>query len=285
VARTQLAGRIDLDEQAITEDLGKAAGFGYSEAYSDYVCGGPWKSCMLWAAGGDVGDGLITNYDHTRKTTITEYGQQLPYLRSVVEKNFNLERLNFARLAVIADSVTIPHRDLLELGDIPEAERTTHRMHLSLVTNDDCFFTQDNVVYRMRPGEVWFFDAAKVHGAGSLTPERRIHLILDFAAVRDAQDLVRFPLEPAAGIPAENVYDRPPLAEAERRELIRLAEIIDQDNYRDVFSIVIRKSYRTDGGEDFVWKTLDEIGKLSKNESVRAKIAELHRFFLMERSA
>jgi hypothetical protein len=285
MADTQLVGQLDLDGDRVRADLDRAAAFRFSEAYSDYLAGGPWKSLMLWASGGDGGDGLITNYDHSKKSALTPFGEQLPYLREVVERNFHLENLNFARLAEMCDSVTFPHRDLLELDDIPAESRNAHRMHVPLVTNDGALFSEDNVVYRMSAGDVWFFDASREHGAAVLCPQTRTHLILDFTDAGAARDVVRFDLAPTGGIPADRVCRREPLSDRERDALLALADVIDLTNWRDIFGIVTKKHYRRDGGERFVWGTLLEIGRRSGDPAVLAKVQEQQRFFLMERSA
>lgn len=54
---TQLAGRVEIDSAAVTEDLARAANLRFSEAYSDYLCGGLWKSLMLFATGGRAATG------------------------------------------------------------------------------------------------------------------------------------------------------------------------------------------------------------------------------------
>ncbi|MGW7518512.1 aspartyl/asparaginyl beta-hydroxylase domain-containing protein [Streptomyces sp. NPDC054796] len=285
MARTQRVGHVEIDESAVRTDLEAASQLVFSEAYSDYLCGGPWKSLMVWSSDGNSGDGLITNYEHGKRSSVTKYGEQLPYVRNLIESNFNTEHLNFARLAVMSDSVTMPHRDLLELSDIPEEVRNTNRVHVPLVTTEEAFFTQANDVYRMHVGEVWFFDASRVHSAGALSPEPRTHLILDFCWVEDESELVRFDFRPTGGIPRERIRERAPLTGKEREEILALAPVIDADNIRDVFGIVIKKHYRKDGGDNFIWDTLDELGRRSQDENVRAKIQELHRFFLMERSA
>ncbi|KQZ02923.1 MULTISPECIES: aspartyl/asparaginyl beta-hydroxylase domain-containing protein [Streptomyces] len=281
---TQLAGRVEIDSAAVTEDLARAANLRFSEAYSDYLCGGLWKSLMLFATGGEGGDGLITNYDHSRKSGVTAFGEQLPYLRQLVERNFHLENLNFARIAEMTNSVTVPHRDLLELEDIPQEARNAHRMHIPLDTNEGALFTEDNVVYRMALGDVWFFDASKVHGAAALTTRSRTHLILDFTDAADAADVVKFPLEPTGRIPEDRVSKRASLTDGELQALYRLSDVVDLENYRDVFGLVIKKHYRRDGGDDFVWRTLTEIGRRCPDPAVRSKIQEEQRFFLMERA-
>ncbi|MER5554694.1 aspartyl/asparaginyl beta-hydroxylase domain-containing protein [Streptomyces sp. NPDC002793] len=281
---TQLAGRVEIDPAAVAEDLARAATFRFSEAYSDYLCGGLWKSLMLFATGGEGGDGLITNYDHSRKSAVTSFGEQLPYLRQLVERNFHLENLNFARIAEMTNSVTIPHRDLLELEDIPQEARNAHRMHIPLDTNEGALFTEDNVVYRMAVGDVWFFDASKVHGAAALTPRSRTHLILDFTDAAEAADVVKFPLRPTGRIPEDRISKRPSLTDGEIEALFRLSDVVDLENYRDVLGLVIKKHYRRDGGDDFVWRTLTEIGRRCPDPAVRSKIQEEQRFFLMERA-
>lgn len=282
---TQRVGRVELDEAALLRDVERSADFVFSDAYSDYLCGGPWRSCMLWSTGGTRGDGVITNYDHGRPPARTEYAARVPYVTSLIERWFDLEHLNFARLAVISNSVIIPHRDLLELSELPADARNVHRVHVPLVTNERCFFSEGNVVYRMRAGEVWFFDSSRIHSAASFSEEPRIHLMLDFSNVDDVAKLVALAPAGEAGIPEDSVCAREPLTGRERDSLLSLAAVIDEDNYRDVFSIVIRKHYRKDGGEDFVWSTLHEIARRSGNEAVARKIDDMHRYFLIERSA
>src|SRR5262249_51086577 len=204
------------------------------------------------------------------RSAITRYGEQLPYLRQFVESAFNLEHLNFARLAVISDSVTILHRDLLELTDIPAEARNSHRVHVPLVTNDDRFFTADNVVYQMKVGEVWYFDASKVHGAASLSRVPRTHLILDFADA-GADCLARFDAQPTGGVPQDRIRSREPLTDDERQSLLALASVVNMDNFRDVFGIVIKKHYRRDGGDNLVWITLKEIGRRSTERAASQK--------------
>src|SRR5205814_4344858 len=112
--RTHYVGSVSLDPVRLAKDLDRCRSFQWSEAYSDYVFGGSWKSCMLWARGGEAGDGVVTNYDHRQPATFTQFGNQLPYLRELITTVADLDRLNFMRMAKVQHSVLIPHRDLLE---------------------------------------------------------------------------------------------------------------------------------------------------------------------------
>src|SRR6266540_1237104 len=248
--RTRYVTTLPLDAARLAKDLELSASFQYSEAYSDYLIGGPWKSCMLWAPGGDSGDGVVTNYQYDQGATFTEYGRQLPYLQELITETVEPARLQFVRLAMVANSVIIPHRDLLELKDLPETSRNAHRMHIPLVTNPSCFFNEGNVVFRMREGELWFLDASEIHSVASFSTEPRIHMMLDF--VEGPGELLKVE-DARAGIPAGRVVDRPPLPDRDRAALLRLADVLTMDTVNDVFSIVIKTHYRHDGGDGFVW--------------------------------
>jgi hypothetical protein len=281
---TQLLGRLNIDKSRLRGDIACSSQLKYSEHYSEFVCGRAWKSCMLWAPGGEVGDSVIAHYDTGKASSITPYGKQLPYIRHIVERAFAMDRLVFARLAVMSESVGIPHRDYLELADASERKRPALRLHVPLVTDDHCYFTEDNTIYRMRFGEVWMLDVSRVHSSAVLSDLQRVHLLLDFGEADDAAQLVNFAIASQSGIPEASICRRELLSERERRELLALVPIINMDNLRDAFGIVIKKHYHKDGGENFVWNTLHEIATRCDDDVVSGRIRELHRYYMLERS-
>ena len=284
--RTQYVSAIALDQARLAKDLEHSTSFRYSEAYSNYLIGGPWKSCMLWATGGDSGDGVLTNYSYDQTSAFTEYGNQLPYVRELIETVADLSRLNFVRLAVFSNSVIVPHRDFLELNEIPDDARSAHRLHIPLATHDECFFSEDNTVYRMREGEVWYFDASQIHTVASLANAPRVHIIFDFNNKPGPGPLVTVPDEGRGpGIPADKAVARPPLAEAARADLLKLADVLTMDTVAEVFSIVIKTHFRFDGGDDFAWNTMTELARGSRDPAVLPHTDELHRYYTLERSA
>lgn len=275
-----------LDTERVAKDLEQSASFRWSEAYSDYLFGGPWRSCVLWAAGGDSGDGVVTNYAYDQPRAFTEYGMQLPYLRELITNTVDLARLNFVRLATVANSVIIPHRDLLELSELPDDSRNAHRLHIPLATNDQCFFSEANHVFRMGEGEIWFLDASQIHSVASLSDEPRTHLIFDFVDKPDLGPLVMVGADGEdAGIPADRIVRRPALSDADRAALLRLAEVLRMDTFSEVFSIVIKMHFRCDGGEDFVWETMTAMARGCPDPAVLPHTLELRRYFTLERSA
>jgi L-proline cis-4-hydroxylase len=284
--RTHYVATTSLDDERLAKDLQQSDTFVWSEAYSDYVFGGAWKSCMLWSRGGDIGDGVVTNYDHDQPSAFTPYGDQLPYLRELITTVADLDRLNFVRLAKVQNSVIIPHRDLLELSELSDEARNAHRLHIPLVTNDDCFFNEGNTVFRMRQGEVWFLDASQVHSVAVLSDEPRIHLMLDFVGVPSPKPLITIKGEREdGGIPEDRTVQRPPLPEADYTRLLGLADVVAMNTFNEIFSIVIKKHYRYDGGDDFIWNTIIAIARASKDPELLSHARELRRHCTLERSA
>jgi L-proline cis-4-hydroxylase len=282
--RTRYVTTVDLDSAALAKDLEHAESFRFSEAYSEYLIGGPWKSCMLWSVGADTGDGVITNYAYGQQAGFTEYGSQLPYLQDLITGMADLSRLNFARLAPVCDVVFIPHRDLLELRVLPEDNRNAHRVHVVLATNENCFFSEGNTVYQMREGDVWFLDAAEMHSVASFSKDPRVHLILDFVNTPDPSPLLKLD-EAGVDMPADRVVARPPLPDSDRAALRKLTDVLTMDSFYDVFAIVIKKFFRFDAGDDFVWDTMTAIARDCPDPAVLPHTLDLRRYYTLERSA
>jgi hypothetical protein len=182
--------------------------------------------------------------------------------------------------------VIIPHRDLLELNDLPDSARNAHRVHIPLATNEHAFFSEGNTVFRMEEGEVWFLDASQIHSVAALADEPRIHLIFDFVGTAGDRPLLNVEPGPGSGeIRSDRVTPRPPLPEGDRAALLRLAEVLTMDTFSEIFSIVIKRHYRFDGGEDFAWNTITAIAQRCADPNVLPHTLELRRYFTLERSA
>jgi L-proline cis-4-hydroxylase len=281
--RTQLLGRVNFGEDDLEPEIQRAAEFRYHEPYTEFLCGRPWKSCMLWAPGGESGDNVIAHYDDTKESSLTEEGRQLPRLFEALGHSFALEHLTFARLAVMSDSVLVPHRDYVEFNNL-SARRPSHRLHVPLCTNQQSLFTENDVVFRMKVGEIWSLDVTKLHSAAVLSEQKRMHLILDFRDPSSSGSLLREPSGEAAGIPRRSICSRPVLSDRERDALLSLSSVVDVENLRDVFGVVTKKHYCKDGGADFVWRTMIEIGRRSENKLVDETIRSLHTYYALARA-
>jgi hypothetical protein len=274
---THRMARLDLDPARLAEDLQSAKRFVFSDAYSEFSCG-EWRSCMLWNGSGEFGDTLLS--DHDRPALKTAYGTELPYLCETIEDNFDLGRLRFARLVNLRpNSVLIPHRDFLELG------KRLRRIHIPLRTDSKCFNGEENVVYQMKVGEVWFIDAAKVHTAASFSTQDRLHLILDFAQGEETAAFIKGPLNLEGVIPEDSIVQRVPLSAADKEAIASLHKVIDRDNYKDLLALLIRKYFRTQFSASTVF---DWLLSLVEQAGDRALLEEIRRhvdYFLIERQA
>jgi hypothetical protein len=279
-----MLGTLDIDESSLLEDLDRSSRFDFGEPYIEFNCGHPWKSCMLWTTGGDVGDGVIGNYDTTKPALPTVYGEQLPCIRQMVEQFFNIERLLFGRLVVMSNNVLIPHRDYMEFTGRPAEQRAAHRLHIPLATSEDCLFMEDNTIYRMRFGEVWSLDVTRTHSAAVLSDIRRVHLALDFADVDDRTTLLKFDIDDSVSIPKRSIVQRPAMSEREREAVLGLSGVIDLDNFWEILGIVTKKQFRKEGGKNYVWDTMKKIGILSHDSEIQSRIDKLYRHCVLDRS-
>lgn len=280
--RTQMLAQIDIDEARVRDELEFSRDFHFSEQYPEFQSGQPWKTCMLWSSGGVIGDGIIAHYDTTLPVQPTTYGKQLPYIRELIEESVVIDHLLFARLVIMTDAVLLPHRDYVEFTSGPEEHRPGHRLHIPLSTNENCLFMENNTIYRMFFGEFWSLDVSQMHSAAVLSDTRRSHLIMDFADV-PPHAVLKGSQQPAYGIPEANVVHRPPLSERERSAILALSEVVDWENLNEVFGIVIRKSYRRDGGASFVWDAMRSITRNSGDVALAEKVDELYRLCMLER--
>jgi hypothetical protein len=278
--RTQRVGSIELDPAALDADLARLPELHLVQPYQEFVCGWPSRSVMLLAPGGETGDGVIAHYDESAPAAVTDQGRLVPYVASLLEDPRYRPHLRFARLAVLASNVLVPHRDYVEFDGAPAASRPSLRLHVPLRTNPGCLFCDENTVFRMRVGEVWVLDVSRVHGAAALSPEMRVHLILDLADV----DPAGLGMDGTAGIPEDSVVPRPPLPEAERLALQDLARVVDLDNLQDVFGIIAKKQYLYDGGDDFFWQIVGGIAKEVADPAMAARLAELETHFVLSRA-
>lgn len=239
MSRTRRLTRLTLDPVRLGEDMARADRFRYSDAYSEFTCGS-WKGSALCNGSGDLYDTRIKDYEGAFE--LTEHGRQMPYVMDLIEEHFHTERLRFVRLGRITPgSVMVPHRDYLELsGELV-------RIHIPLRTSDACYSSEDETVYQMRLGDVWYIDASHAHSAVSFATEDRTHLILDFAT-ETVREPLRFAPDPGsrAGEFGDAAVPRSPLTPSQRDALLGLAAVISVRNHRDVLALIIKQYFVSD---------------------------------------
>jgi hypothetical protein len=262
--QSKLLTVLNIDPDLMRKDVAAIAGFQLSRVYKEFVCG-ELHSCVLWNRRGDLHDTILESYDGSAKET--EQGVQLPYIKQLISSVFHLK----------PNSVFMPHRDYLELN------RDFIRMHVPLKTDSNCYHSEEDVVYHMNLGEVWYLDASRVHSAASFSEHDRLHLILDFSYRDSFQDLLKTPILAGVNIPASNLIIREEFSEKLQCSLSQLKYVIDGNNFYDVFAILIKQYFKTKVSAVRVYDWLSEISSQSGNSDLVKKSEFIKNYCLLNR--
>ena len=197
----------------------------YNDRYRDFTFG-TWRNCVLWNETGDSADSAFRSYDGAGAPT--ELLRGLPALADFVAEAFDARHLRWMRLFLLTRGWLLPHRDFLDTGG------ASTRIHLPLMADASCLHSENNFVYRMAPGQLWWIDASQVHSACATSQVSRVTLCLDFSPEIPFDRLVRLPAEvPQRPAPIE----RPPLPEVVK---CRFSHKLRSCAGDDEFSAVVR---------------------------------------------
>lgn len=182
---------------------------------------GDWMLRTLWGNEDPDGDG-------------PEVRRRLGYLDRTLNETFAMEHANVVRVfAARGNGFIRPHRDA------PQSQPAFTRLHLPLRTHARCFNSEDDVVYHMEVGEVWYLDGSRPHSGGCFSERMRVHLVIDFPPELAPHELFRDPAryrpEPPSAI------ERAPLLPrhlAALRGLARIADVINVMAIVDVLATV-----------------------------------------------
>lgn len=177
----KLLGNIELNSEALSNELEKIRDRLVDSAYKEYACGN-WGTVTLWNHSGSYQDQL--SREHAGKVKATEFGTTLNYINELIESNFNVSLIKSVRVFRSWNGGAIyPHIDYLEF------EKGFKRIHVVLDTDETCLNSEDDVVYHMRRGEVWYVDGNVVHSAMSLSQTGKLSLVIDFEASASFSDI------------------------------------------------------------------------------------------------
>ncbi|MGH3923873.1 MAG: aspartyl/asparaginyl beta-hydroxylase domain-containing protein, partial [Pseudonocardiaceae bacterium] len=166
--RSHILGRVDLDSDRLRPDLQYLAEVPRIEEEYDEFSSGYWKNVSLWSASGEADD---TAYRDIPKAALpTAHSWQVPYLDELVRNVFDERLIKMVRARNLIDALVVPHRDFVELDK--DCDRYL-RTFMVLENNSQAFHSDDDTVIRMRPGEIWFLDAAAVHAAVNFSTRSR----------------------------------------------------------------------------------------------------------------
>lgn len=270
--RARILSTVALDDARLAGEIARIDGLAARDDYSEYSFGS-WRSHVLANGTGEVDDATFRRYDGPMRPTAL--GEALPYLRQVIEDTFHTDALRWVRLFTVQNGLLISHRDFVEF------DRGFVRLHLPLRTDTGCLHSEEDEVYHMRRGEVWFLDADTVHSACSLSSLKRISLVLDFeAAGTPPEALVRARGE---ALPAPHRVERPPLEPGFLEALYGLAGMLAPVNFRDVMGVLAKVHFYRQAGAAECFDWLMEIARRSGDEGMLRRAADFRRFSIERR--
>lgn len=257
-----------IDEtSALTDDA-------YSSAYQEYSIG-LWDTATLWnEAGNESGDVP----EHASIAVPTFVGASTPTVNEFVRSQFHVGALRAVRLfRARQGAIIIPHRDYLEHSN------GFCRMHIPLLTTPGARNSENNEIYRMLPGELWFLDSNEVHSGGVLDSGTRIHLVLDFtydhsetpASVLKQADLLR-PVTRNAQIP------RPELDRDALESLLGGGGVVTLAMWPALVQMLARIHLTSDVHPAELYDWLDELAARSGNRELVAEARRMRRYFLTD---
>ncbi len=219
--KSSLISNIKLDSEKINFDLSQLSKLQMLHFYDQVTCSGHFRSSTIWSNG-----------------SITNNGNYVENIINILQTNFKSNYIKFARLFIFSpSSVMMPHIDHIKAVD------SLLRLHIPLKTNKFCCHSEHNTVYQMHLGEIWTLDTNTAHSVACLGKEERVHLVIDF----DATEIS------LAKIMSTKLNDNFKIANEVPRlnntqeileKLYNLSEIVDENNFFDVFAIVLKTHYK-----------------------------------------
>jgi hypothetical protein len=277
---SRIIGKIDLDRTLLEDDLATLRSFPRIEEAYDEFSSGYWKNCSLWNSSGEATD--TTYRDLGEKIQQTEYGRRLPYLERVVRKSFDMRNVTMVRARNLIDAIVIPHRDFVELG---KSKEHYFRLFMVLEDNSSAFHSDEQAVFRMRPGEVWFLDAASVHAAVNFSTASRQAICVDFVFDEPFADRDVF-ADPKLYQPGirPDTPARQPLAANFQEHLLALGRVINADNVKDILFLLSKIHFKTDVSISAAYDWLVTVCRASGDDALVAKAEDVRRYMIEKRA-
>jgi hypothetical protein len=276
---SRIIGTLSFDDHLLKQDVETILQFGdVREEYSEYRFG-LWKNYVLWNGTGNQKDTLYMGPDGGAFQT--GLGNQLPYINSVINKFFHTDKLKMVRANLLCDALLIPHRDYIEFKS--ESEYLA-RVHLPLKTNTGALHSEDDSVFHLRCGEVWYLDAGNVHSACNPSDEPRISLVLDFKLEGDAplESILKQPLnERSATTPA--LIEREPMSDDFRNFIHALRHVINRSNYRDILLFLSRVHFYKNVSGAILFDWMIEICEGSEDRELLEKFTNFKSYMIQDR--
>lgn len=270
---SRVIGQVELDDERLAPDIATLLGFAFNSGYSDYARGNPgWQNCVLMNHSGDPSDTVFGGYDGSPKAT--PLLEQLPYIQELLASTWNMDHLLWARIFMCEDGMLIPHRDYL---DLPEDEFT--RVHIPIQLGAASLHSEQEMVYRMRKGEVWFIDGTVNHAAYSYDGQPRIYLTADLRPGVDFVDLFANP-DLAVSNVRPDIVELPPLPDDFDVTLEGMAKVLGHDTIDEIIGVLSKVHFNHHAHCGDIYEWLIDVADRSGDASLVDAAKDKRKFFL-----
>ena len=228
---------------------------------------------------GNGEDTLFRDGDHAMDT---EHARRVPVIMRLIEDVFDRTYLRMVRARNLVDGLIMPHRDYLEVGKTVDY----YRVFVPVEYNQDAYHSDESGVFHMKPGEVWFLDAAIVHSAANFSSRSRWFLCLDFFLPPDSNPAVIFRNSRRISWDIDHAYiRREPLSAAKRTEVIAAAAaLLSEETVKDVALSLSKLHFRYDMPIAGCFDMLAEAAARRGNPRIGQAVAAMTDFLIGHRT-
>jgi hypothetical protein len=169
---------------------------------------GHWSLCVL-----------LERDSPSRRLGPTAVGAALPYVTELISQTFQLDAVDTVLIFVAKRGGYVrPHCDW------PASAPLYTRVHVPLQTDARCLNSEDDIVFHMETGEVWYVDPSRPHSGGCFSDATRLHLVLDCHPEVPLADLFAGP-QTFAPSRVGSVIDREPFTDESLTAIYGLCEV------------------------------------------------------------
>lgn len=272
---SRIVGSIKIEAEALQKEVNKILQLEFNTEYADYVFGG-WKNCVLWNGTGFHHDTTLREYEGQAQPT--ELAKNLDYVNSIVTNTFNVQYLKWLRVFVCQQGVLLPHRDYLEM------EKGFTRLHMPLQTDLTCLHSEEDEVFHMRIGEIWFLDATRIHSACSLSNTARVSLCLDFEPEVSLNEIIKYySTSSDCHLPKACIIKREILRPEDLKTLFNFGSIVNEDNFDWIVESLAKIHFIKQVNATAMFDWLIQIAHNSGSKKLIQKALSMKKFAIEER--
>lgn len=239
---------------------------------------GYWKNISLMNSTGNVDD---SQYKNTDTCLPTAHLNHCAVLKALIEDNFAADNLKMVRARNLVDGMVIPHKDFVEL----DSEYHYFRVFLPLEENRDSYHSDEAGVFQMRPGEVWFLDAAIDHAAVNFSNKSRMFLCLDYIFSGEFRDVDVFARNARAlDVNRNYLIQRSPLGEDEKNQVVvSAAAMLTKVTFKDILFALSKYHFSYDIPVSECYDWLIRAAERTKDNVIIEKAKRLKTYLVEKR--